>query len=149
MNSTGDFLQFRRDIGQIRRDLGQSLLEAIEFVGHACDGSAKFQAQADQSLLRPVVQIAFKPATSLIGSRDNPRPRSDQVCTGCAGGDRCGYQVGEFGDALLGVQRKALRPCRTDDGKAPEAAIDDDRAPATELSPSSRRRAPTEPGVSS
>ena len=103
MNSTGDFLQFRCDIGQIRHDFARNLLEAVQLVGHVCGGRANFQEHGDQPLLRTIMQIAFQPAPSFIGGRDKPRPRGDQVGTGRGGGDRCGYQVREFGDAFLGV----------------------------------------------
>ena len=105
MNATGDFLQFVCGIGQIRRYLGQAVLEGIQLVWHIFSGRAS-SAQGDQPLLRPIVQIAFQPAPSFIGGRDNPRSGGDQLRTRRAGRDGGGYQVGELSDTLLSVRQQ-------------------------------------------
>ena len=56
-----------------------------------------------EALLCPVVQIAHDAAASVVAGREQTGTRGDQLGAAVGVGDRRGHELGEVGQALLGV----------------------------------------------
>ena len=90
-------------------------------------GHAGLQGEGNQALLRPVVQIPLQTPAGVVGSGHDPRPGCGEVRPGLRVRDGHGHQLGEVGQARLGVGRKRLGAIETHHGHAPLPAVDDDR----------------------
>jgi len=88
---------------------------------------AKLEAERDQALLGPVVQVPLNPPPGVIRGRYDPRPRGGQLGPALGVPDRRGQKIGKVGHPVGGAGRK--RPARRPHGhRAPQAVLDNDRA---------------------
>ena len=87
---------------------------------------AQLDREADQALLRAVVQVALELAARGVGRLDDPRARLLELDARVDVGDRLPDQLGERVQALLGVGGERLIGAPGRD-RAPQLALDVDR----------------------
>ena len=68
--------------------------------------------RADELLLGAVVEVAPEPPALLVARLEDARPRGGELLARVGVGERVGDQLGERGDALLGVGRGGGRAAR-------------------------------------
>ena len=127
MDAAGDLAQVLHRSGELVRDLADLRLELTLVGRHHGLREAQLQAERDQALLGPVVQVPLNPPPGVIRGRYDPRPRGGQLGPALGVPDRRGQKIGKVGHPVGGAGRK--RPARRPRGHyAPQAALDDDRA---------------------
>ena len=88
-----------------------------------------------QPLLRAVVEVADDAAPLLVAGHDQPRTRRGEVRAGLEVRDRGRDQLGELGDARLGVRREVL-------DRRDAASTAPHRRPPTKIGPPTEDRMP-------
>ena len=74
MKAAGNLLQFFMGLSQARSEMCQLLFEVMKLGWHRRLGHSRLQRKCNQVLLRPIVQVAFNAAPSVVGGRHDPRP---------------------------------------------------------------------------
>jgi hypothetical protein len=122
-----ELLQLRHRVGQSRRDARQLSSQVIPVGGNIGLRGARRQSERDQPLLGTVVQVALDPAAGLVRRGDDPPARGGQLRPALRIRDRGREQLGELLQAALRIDRQQL-VCGRDDHRAPQTALDNDRA---------------------
>ena len=79
MNAAGDLAQILHHPVELVRDPDNLRLELTQLSGYHPLREAKLEAERDQALLGPVVQVPLDLPPRLIRRRDDPRPRGGQL----------------------------------------------------------------------
>ena len=90
-------------------------------------GELEVDHDVDELLLGAVVEVAAEPAPLLVAGLQDAGARGRELLARVGVGERVGDQLGEAGDALLGVGGQAERAPVGGDHRAPQPAGDDDR----------------------
>jgi hypothetical protein len=122
-------LQLLRRAVQPGRDAVQFRPEFVEVGRHRRLRRAQLQRQRDQPLLGAVVQVALDAAPGLVGGGDDAGARGRQLGLRLGVRDRGGDQLGEVGQARLGVGRQRLGSGGADPDQPPQPPLHRDRAP--------------------
>ncbi|GAA0928967.1 hypothetical protein GCM10009554_10980 [Kribbella koreensis] len=79
MDAPGELTQFVERGGELASGVGE-LGPYFRVLGrYRCLARAELKGKRHESLLGPVVQIAFDPAPGPVGGRDDPDPRAGQL----------------------------------------------------------------------
>ena len=90
-------------------------------------GGAKLEAERNHLLLCAIVEVALETLPRVVRRGDDANTRGTEFSACFRVGDRGGNKVREVCDAQLGIRLEGFGPCRTDDQRTPDTAVDDDR----------------------
>ena len=127
MQAAGELADLLDDRLQVMHGVLETRADVFSILGNRRPEALEVETERDQSLLRPVVEIAFDTTARVVAGRHDSRAGHDQLRAGGRIPDGRRHELREGRESRLGVRRHGLVARVPHDDEAPQAPLDVDR----------------------